>query len=112
MTVKVDGAPAWMMLLGIIKKKSILQVEYTNTLRAQGMERHEAMIAANHGRFRPILMTASRACRPPMAFGGIGIARIDGHHCLCLLLTLLVIPVIYALLDDQGIPPMLAVGWP
>jgi len=76
------------------------------------MEKHEAMIAASHGRFRPILMTASRACRLPMAFGRIGFARIDGRHCLCLLLTLLVTPVIYALFDDQGIPPMFALGWP
>jgi HAE1 family hydrophobic/amphiphilic exporter-1 len=110
MTVNVYSAIGLMMLFGIVKKNSILQVDYTNTLIAQGMERNEAIVTANHVRLRPILMTtiAIVAGMLPIAFGrgsGSGsrssmAVTIIGGQAICLLLTLLVTPVIYSLFDD------------
>jgi hydrophobic/amphiphilic exporter-1 (mainly G- bacteria), HAE1 family len=110
MTVNVYSAIGLMMLFGIVKKNSILQVDYTNTLRAEGMERHEALIAASHVRLRPILMTtiAIVAGMIPIALGkGAGAGSrasmavtIIGGQLLCLLLTLLVTPVVYSYFDD------------
>jgi HAE1 family hydrophobic/amphiphilic exporter-1 len=100
------------MLFGIIKKNGILQVDYTNTLRAQGWERDAAILEANHVRLRPILMTTVMLVLGmlPMALGrGPGAGErasmakvIIGGQTLCLLLTLLVTPVAYSLFDDAG----------
>jgi hydrophobic/amphiphilic exporter-1 (mainly G- bacteria), HAE1 family len=110
MTINVYSAIGLMMLFGVVKKNSILQVDYTNTLREQGMERHEALIVSNHVRLRPILMTtiAIVAGMVPIAFGkGAGAGSrasmavtILGGQVLCLLLTLLVTPVVYSYFDD------------
>jgi len=111
MTINVYSAIGMMMLFGIVKKNSILQVDYTNTLRAEGIERHAAMIQANHVRLRPILMTtiAIVAGMLPIAFGrGAGsgsrasmAVTIIGGQLLCLLLTLLVTPVVYSYFDGM-----------
>ena len=110
MTLNVYSAIGMLMLFGIVKKNSILQVDYTNTLRSEGMERHKAIIAANHVRLRPILMTTLSivAGMIPIAFGrGAGAGSrasmavtILGGQVLCLLLTLLVTPVVYSYFDD------------
>src|SRR5204862_8009608 len=106
MTINVYSAIGRLMLFGIVKKNSILQVDYTNTLREQGLERHQALVTASHVRLRPILMTTLSiiAGMLPIAFGRGAAAgsrasmavTIIGGPILCLLLTLLVAPVVCA----------------
>jgi HAE1 family hydrophobic/amphiphilic exporter-1 len=97
------------MLVGIVKKNGILQVDATNQLRDKGVPRREAIIEANHTRLRPILMTTVMlvAAMVPIALGqgpGAGARAsmakvIIGGQMLSLLLALLVTPVFYAILD-------------
>ncbi|MFO0880044.1 MAG: efflux RND transporter permease subunit [Gemmataceae bacterium] len=100
------------MLFGIVKKNGILQVDYTNVLRARGMPTREAILEANRTRLRPILMTTVMlvAAMVPMAMGQgpgagarAGMAKVIlGGQTLSLLLTLLLTPVCYSLWEDLG----------
>jgi HAE1 family hydrophobic/amphiphilic exporter-1 len=104
------SALGMLLLLGIVKKNSILQVDYTNVLRRQGMPLREALVQASETRLRPILMTTAAivAGLIPTAFGsGAGAAQrgdiavtIIGGQSLCLFLTLLVVPVSYSLAEE------------
>jgi HAE1 family hydrophobic/amphiphilic exporter-1 len=109
------------MLFGIVKKNGILQVDYTNVLRAQGLPRDEAILKANEARFRPILMTTVMlvAAMIPIATGrgpGAGARAsmakvILGGQLLSLLLSLLVTPVAYSLWDDVLVRGGRAARW-
>ena len=99
-----------LLLLGIVKKNSILQVDYTNVLRARGVPLAEALVEASRTRLRPILMTTAAiiAGLIPTALGvGAGARQrgdiamtIIGGQTLCLFLTLLLVPVSYSLAED------------
>jgi HAE1 family hydrophobic/amphiphilic exporter-1 len=109
-TLNIYSVLGLFMLFGIVKKNGILQIDYTNTLRAQGMARDRAILQANHVRLRPILMTTVMlvAGMIPIALGtGPGSSSraamakvIIGGQSLCLLLSLLLTPVAYSLFDD------------
>jgi HAE1 family hydrophobic/amphiphilic exporter-1 len=97
------------MLLGVATKNSILLVDYTNQLIAEGMERSAAIIQAGKVRLRPILMTtvALIAGMLPIAIGlneasrqrtGMGVAVIGGL-ITSTLLTLVVVPAAYGYFD-------------
>jgi HAE1 family hydrophobic/amphiphilic exporter-1 len=108
--VNIVGMIGIITLIGLVGKNAILVVDYTNTLRGRGRSRHDALVEAGPTRLRPIMMTTLAlilGISPvAMAFGRgsefrqtIGIAIIGGIS-LSTVLTLVVIPCTYTILDD------------
>jgi HAE1 family hydrophobic/amphiphilic exporter-1 len=122
-TLNIYSIMGLFLLMGVVKKNAILQVDYTNVLRARGMPRFEAQMEADRARLRPILMTtlAIIAGMLPVALGrGDGSASraslataVVGGQALCLIVTLIVTPVIYSMFDDlRGLKVFSSVRFP
>lgn len=100
------------MLIGVVSKNAILQTDYTNQLRARGYGRTNAILQANRVRLRPILMTTLTlivGVAPMLFSNSIGSEQrrslaivIVGGQALSLLVTLLMTPVTYILMDQLG----------
>lgn len=100
------------LLMGLVTKNSILLIDYTLTLRKRGMKREEALLTAGPIRLRPILMTSAAMIMGmlPAALGigegaewrqAMGITVIGGL-ITSTLLTLIVVPVTYIVVDNFG----------
>jgi HAE1 family hydrophobic/amphiphilic exporter-1 len=101
------------ILVGVVVNNAIVLVDMANRLRAQGKTRYDALIEAGRNRFRPIMMTTlTTVCGLiPMALGSskvVGMAyaplgrTMIGGLLAATLLTLVIVPLFYALLDDLG----------
>ncbi|HBL23325.1 MAG TPA: hypothetical protein DDZ40_04335 [Deltaproteobacteria bacterium] len=110
-TLNIFSIIGLILLMGLVKKNAILLVDYTNILRGRGTSRKEALLEAGPVRLRPILMTTFAMIMGMMPIAiGIGegaetrspmaIATIGGL-ITSLLLTLIVIPVAYDVLDEM-----------
>ena len=100
------------MLIGLVAKNAIMLVDFANHKIEAGYSTYDALIAANHARFRPIMMTtiAMVIAMVPIAFAqgdgsdmnrGLAIV-IMGGLLSSLFLTLIIVPVVYSIFDSLG----------
>ncbi|HEY5764533.1 MAG TPA: efflux RND transporter permease subunit, partial [Candidatus Deferrimicrobiaceae bacterium] len=112
-TINIMSLIGLIMLMGLVTKNAILLVDYAKVLQSQGIDRRGATIQAGRTRLRPIMMTTLA-----MIFGMLPLAlalgpggemrapmarAVIGGLITSTVLTLLVVPVVYTVLDDFGL---------
>jgi hydrophobic/amphiphilic exporter-1 (mainly G- bacteria), HAE1 family len=112
-TLNIMSLIGLIMLMGLVTKNAILLVDYAKNLRSRGMDRRDALSLAGRTRLRPIMMTTLAMIfgMLPLAFKiGTGaemrapMARaVIGGLLTSTVLTLVVVPVMYTLLDDSAL---------